>query len=197
MKAIVYTFSIPLTGKVVSSHVLPPTVEVGAGVSCASFFWGCCWGRLERLLKTLSVDFFKVLLCFEDEDEDEDPDILDSAITVSHFLIGGWSSSSRSYLWHFTKLLVEKFLWIGFSDEEVDLWDRLALIWPPVTASVTRFLRLGTLGISDIDVRVSQRRTCWLPDNASVLVKRLEGQSATFRRRSLSRISKFRAKINR
>lgn len=77
---------------------------------------------LVRLLNTLSVDFFNVLFCFEDEDEDEDPDILERAITVSHFLIGGWSSSSRSsYLLLFTKLLVEKFLCIaGFSDE-VDL----------------------------------------------------------------------------
>ena len=60
------------------------------------------------------------------------------------------------------KLLVEKFLLIGLSDEF-----RRVLV---MTELATKLRKLGTLGTSAIEVRVSQSTTCCLPDNASVLV---------------------------
>ena len=84
----------------------------------------------------------------------------DNAITVSHFRIGGSSLVFVSYL---EKLLVEKFLLMGLSDE----FRRDDLV---ITELATKLRKLGTLGTSAIEVLVSQRTTCCLPDNASVLV---------------------------
>ena len=85
----------------------------------------------------------------------------EKAITVSHFLIGA-SSLAESY---FKKLLVEKFLWIGF-------WFSIEFLLDlDITVLATRLRRLGTLGTSAIEVRVNQRTTCCLPDKASVLVR--------------------------
>ena len=115
-----------------------------------------------------------------DEVGDDEDDIPDKAITVSHFRIG---VSSVSSLCNFKKLFVEKFRWMGFDEFLYGFMLLLLLRWtdppPPAWAEFepapnsedcTRFLRLGTLGISDIEVLVSHKTTCWLPDNASVLV---------------------------
>ena len=96
----------------------------------------------------ISVDFMQLL------------QLPDNAITVSHFRIGGSSLVFVSYL---EKLLVEKFLLMGLSDE----FRRDDLV---ITELATKLRKLGTLGTSAIEVRVSQRTTCCLPDNASVLV---------------------------
>ena len=83
----------------------------------------------------------------------------DNAITVSHLRIG---ASSLVFVSYFEKLLVEKFLLMGLSDEF-----RRDLV---ITELATKLRKLGTLGTSAIEVRVSQRTTCCLPDNASVFV---------------------------
>lgn len=102
---------------------------------------------------TPEADFLELLAL------DAEEDIPDRAITVSHFLIAGLASSSSCFEENLRKLLVEKLRCMDFSVAFFGGFSGLFGVGPK-REFCTKFFKLGTLGRSDIEVRVSQSTTC-------------------------------------